>query len=228
MLDRNRHLILLKTMLSDIYRDNELSAQLVFKGDTCLMLFHGLDRFSTDLDFDLRDGVTDFPASRMTKITSSYLVLDDNDSREKRFGYTWVGSYHAGHRRVKVEVNKRERVTDFDILDFFGISVATMARPQLLAHKICAITDRKTLQNRDLYDADFMLRKLWEPDDEIIFRRTGLPRTDYYRKLIDLLDQPQVKKNILHGLGDVLSAERKLWVRQHLADSLRQQLNFRL
>lgn len=33
------------------FRHSELSKLLAFKGGTSLMLFHGLTRFSTDLDF---------------------------------------------------------------------------------------------------------------------------------------------------------------------------------
>ena len=40
-------------ILRDIYSDLELANYLGFKGGTALMFFHGLPRFSVDLDFNL-------------------------------------------------------------------------------------------------------------------------------------------------------------------------------
>ena len=57
MLNTKKHIIVLNKIFQDIYADNDLVSQLVFKGGTCLMFFYGLDRFSTDLDFNLRGEV---------------------------------------------------------------------------------------------------------------------------------------------------------------------------
>ncbi len=59
MLDRKKHEIILKNILREIYQHPVLQSQLAFKGGTCLYLFYGLPRFSTDLDFSLVAGVTD-------------------------------------------------------------------------------------------------------------------------------------------------------------------------
>ena len=42
----------------------------------------------------------------------------------------------------------------------------------MFAHKLCAITDRQKLQNRDLYDAHFMFSQNFEINEEIIKLRT--------------------------------------------------------
>ncbi|MBI2600333.1 nucleotidyl transferase AbiEii/AbiGii toxin family protein [Candidatus Daviesbacteria bacterium] len=34
--------------------------------------------------------------------------------------------------------------------DFYGITIPTLSPECMFAHKLCAITDRKKLQNRDL------------------------------------------------------------------------------
>ena len=46
----------------------------------------------------------------------------------------------------------------------------------MFAHKLCAITDRKKLQNRDLYDSWFMFEKGFEINEEIINEETRLMR----------------------------------------------------
>lgn len=40
-------------ILSLIFKDKELCNVMAFKGGTALMFFHNLNRFSTDLDFNL-------------------------------------------------------------------------------------------------------------------------------------------------------------------------------
>lgn len=54
-MDINKHRYYLTQVLLAIFRHPELCKLLAFKGGTSLMLFHGLTRFSTDLDFTLLD-----------------------------------------------------------------------------------------------------------------------------------------------------------------------------
>jgi Domain of unknown function (DUF1814). len=42
-------------ILKDIYTETAIAPLLGFKGGTAAFMFHGLDRFSVDLDFDLLD-----------------------------------------------------------------------------------------------------------------------------------------------------------------------------
>lgn len=51
-MDINKHRFLLSQILVDIFRENELKNIMAFKGGTALMMFYGLNRFSTDLDFN--------------------------------------------------------------------------------------------------------------------------------------------------------------------------------
>ncbi len=52
-LDEQKHKRILLKILLDFSRDPILSRNLVFKWWTALLIFYWLDRFSTDLDFDL-------------------------------------------------------------------------------------------------------------------------------------------------------------------------------
>jgi hypothetical protein len=226
MLNVDKHKVVLLQILREIYSDNELAAQVVFKGGTCLMLFYGLDRFSTDLDFDLRDGVTTIDRERITEIANKYLTIDMD--YDKHFTYYWSGSYESGLQRVKIEINKRPWPQTTQNQDFYGLTISTLAPDKMFAHKLCAILDCKILQNRDLYDAHFMFTKGFAIDDQIIRLRTGLSIEEYLEKLAGFLANPHITKNILHGLGDVLSMERKDWVRHHLVQELLAQIRIYL
>jgi len=222
MLDINRHKVVLLQILREIYTDEELLAKVVFKGGTCLMLFYGLDRFSTDLDFDLREGAGELDCERIIKIVGKYIVVDDY--YDKHFTYFWSGSYESGLQHVKIEINKRSWPQDIENKDFYGLTIPTLASNKMLAHKLCAILDRKTLLNRDLYDAYFMLTKGFTIDEDIIRLRTGKAVDEYIEKLADFLTEPRINKNILHGLGEVLSIDRKNWVKNNLVRELIAQL----
>jgi predicted nucleotidyltransferase component of viral defense system len=213
-------------ILRDIFTNESLASQLVFKGGTCLMLFYGLDRFSTDLDFDLRDGVKDFDSTKITDIAIKYLNLDM--AYDKHYTHYWRGSYESGLQQVKIEINKRQWPQTIEFMNFYGITVPTLAPDKMFAHKLCAITDRKTLQNRDLYDAHFMFSKLFDINEAIIQSRTGMPIKEYLKELLARLLDPKTNKNILYGLGEVLDESRKSWVKSCLSQELVAQINLYL
>ena len=54
-MDKQKHKLYMAQILSLIFKDKDLCNVLGFKGGTSLMFFHGLPRFSTDLDFNLLD-----------------------------------------------------------------------------------------------------------------------------------------------------------------------------
>ena len=54
-MDKNKHKFYMAQILSLIFKDKNLCNVLAFKGGTSLMFFHNLNRFSTDLDFNLLD-----------------------------------------------------------------------------------------------------------------------------------------------------------------------------
>jgi predicted nucleotidyltransferase component of viral defense system len=213
-------------ILQKLFLDNEVSAQLVFKGGTCLMFFYGLDRFSTDLDFDVRKGVENLNTDKIHGVISSYLTVENQ--REKYHTYFWNGKYQKGLHGIKVEVSKRDFPQKIVIKNFLGVNIATLAPEQMLAHKLVALSDRD--KNRDLYDAHFMLEDNWNIDDEIIKVRTDLTTKEYLQSVVDKLDSSydSRQKFILNDLGGMLSQARRDWVRENLLDSLKRQLLIRI
>jgi predicted nucleotidyltransferase component of viral defense system len=213
-------------ILQKLFLDNEVSAQLVLKGGTCLMFFYDLDRFSTDLDFDIRDGVESLNVGRINNVINSYLTVENQ--REKYNTYFWNGRYQKGLHGVKIEVNKRDFPQKIVIKNFLGVNIATSAPEQMLAHKLVALSERN--KNRDLYDAHFMLDRNWNIDDEIIKLRTGLETKEYLQALVGKLEDnhDSIQQFILNDLGGMLSQDRRNWVRQNLLDSLKRQFLIRI
>jgi len=212
MLNRQKHEQILKSILRDIYTDPYLQASLAFKGGTCLYLFYGLDRFSVDLDFDLR---TDkFDEAILNEIIEKYLLVKDRTS--KHFTWFWLGSYEKAFQKIKVEVSKRNFPDQYINKDFYGLTVSVMEPSCMFAHKLCAITDRKKLQNRDLYDAHFMFNAQFDINEEIIRLRTGKTTKEYFAELVTYIEKNVTDNNILDGLGELLTDQQKNNVRTTL------------
>lgn len=205
MLDKQKHGQILKNILRDIYTTTDLEGKLAFKGGTCLYLFYGLDRFSVDLDFNLL--ASDFNEKLITDILIKHLTIDDHYN--KYFTWFWLGSYEKGKQKVKIEINKRDYPDKYINKDFYGITVSTMAPDCMFAHKLCAITDRQRLQNRDLFDARFMFAKQFEINEEIIKIRTGKTLKEYLVDLIDFIEKNASQNTILDGLGELINDQQK-------------------
>lgn len=212
MLHVPKHEQVLKNILRDIYTNPNLQASLAFKGGTCLYMFYGLDRFSVDLDFNLRTGTFD-DAALNAVIEKNLRVLDREHKRNTWF---WLGSYEKAFQKVKVEVSKRDYPDRYINQDFYGLTVPTMEPSCMFAHKLCAITDRKKLQPRDLYDAHFMFSKNFDIDEEIIRLRTGKMTKEYLVDLIPLIEEKVTTNNVLDGLGELLTDQQKDSVRATL------------
>lgn len=205
MLDKTKHEQFLKNILRDMYTTTDLEGKLAFKGGTCLYLFYGLDRFSVDLDFNLL--AEDFNDQLVTDILTKYLTIDDQFN--KYFTWFWLGSYEKGNPKIKVEINKRDYPDNYINKDFYGLTIPTMAPDSMFAHKLCAILDRKKLQNRDLFDAHFMFTKQFDINEEIIKIRTGKTRNEYFAYLINFIEKKVSPSTILEGLGELINEEQK-------------------
>ena len=223
MLDRKHHEIILKKILADIYRDKNLGASIAFKGGTCLYFFYNLDRFSTDLDFNvIADTINE---KAMTSILNKYLNIGQAIS--KRNTWFWVGSFKKGKQKIKVEISKRNYPDKYINQNFYGLTVPIMSKDCMFAHKLCALTDRKKLQNRDVYDAFFMFQNGFGINEEIIEIRTNKSPEEYFKDLIPFLKN-NVKPNlILDGLGEVLNEKQKSWVKSSLLEKLLFELEIR-
>ncbi|MBU1085150.1 MAG: nucleotidyl transferase AbiEii/AbiGii toxin family protein [Candidatus Beckwithbacteria bacterium] len=229
MLNLGKHKQVLSKILINLVEEKSVVSSLGFKGGTALFLFYGLDRFSTDLDFDLIQGKR---GSGSLDIELINKAIEKNlkviDKREKRNTLFWVGSYQKGMQKVKVEINLRKFPNKYEVKNFRGYSVLVMKPEFMLAHKLCAVLDRKNLQNRDLYDVWFMFEKDFLINKEIIKLRTGQTVKEYFKSLLKLVNSLARDYDILNGLGEVLSEPKKDWVKSKLLSELRAQLSSRL
>jgi predicted nucleotidyltransferase component of viral defense system len=221
MLNIERHKQVLSKLLIDLARQKTVSAQLGFKGGTALYFFYDLDRFSVDLDFDWL-GDENFDLSSLDSIVEKNLTV--LEKRKKYFTWLWIGSYEKGFQRVKVEINTRKYPNQYEARDFRGYSIRVMKPEYMLAHKLCAILDRKNLQNRDLYDAWFMFNKGFSSNEEIVELRTGKKLKAYLNDLLEFVNALPNGYDVLNGLGEVVDERKKNWIKNNMLDELKAQI----
>ena len=90
-----------------------------------------------------------------------------------------------------------------------------MVREDMFAHKLCAMYERIGKTNRDIFDVWYFLQNEWPIDKKIIEERTGMSFKKFLQKCIDLLEKMS-DQNILSGMGELLDAKQKDWVRAKL------------
>lgn len=209
-----KHKSYLIRILKDIYDDVELGSLLGFKGGTALMFFEQLPRFSVDLDFHLIQlDKQDLVYEKIRSIVLKYGKI--HDEAIKHNGLIIVLDYGSGERKLKVEISNRQFANHYEIKNLLGISIRVMTLPDMFAHKVCALLDRATFTNRDLFDCWFFMQQQTAINKQIVEERMKKPLADYLQDCIVYLEKMS-DKNILQGLGELLDEDLKKFVKTKL------------
>lgn len=150
----------------------------LFQGGTCLRIFYGLNRFSEDMDFILREGMPDFQLKdhikHLTDELAAYgynIEITDRDKADATVKKAFlkddslgkvIDLRHANQTgpmtkiRIKLEVDTKPPTGsghELKYLDFPFVSAVTVQdRPSLFAGKLHALLCRKYIKGRDWYD----------------------------------------------------------------------------
>lgn len=216
VLDISTHKTILFQILKDIYSDTSIAPFLGFKGGTAALMFYNLDRFSVDLDFDLlSEDKEDIVFERVEKIIQKYGVL--REVYKKKYNLFYLLSYEQKAQNIKVEINRRQFGSTYQIKNYLGVSVLVMKPEDMFAHKIMAMHERIGKTSRDIYDVWFFLKNRFPINKEIVEQRAKMPFNDLINVCIKQLETVNNRK-ILNGVGELLTEGQKNWVRIHLRE----------
>ena len=214
MMDINRHKFFLVQILKDIYTDIELANWLGFKGGTALMFFYDLPRFSVDLDFNLIDkSKEDIVYDRVLNILLKYGKIFDES--KKFYGPLIVLDYGFKERKLKVEISSRQFENKYEIKNLLGINMKVMVQEDMFAHKLCALLDRNSITNRDIFDSWFFLQKQTPINIKIVEYRMDIPFSEYVQKCIEQLESMS-DKGLMQGLGELMDSKMKKFVQSKM------------
>lgn len=212
-MDKNKHKLYMAHILSLIFKDKDLCNVVAFKGETSLMFFHNLNRFSTDLDFNLLDPEKlDMVYDKVRAILTRFGTIDDE--AKKLFGLVIVLNYGKGERMLKVEISTREYPNHYEMCSLAGTDIRVMTMSDMFAHKLCAMGER--LSPRDIYDVWFFLQNHTEINEEIVMLRTGKNVSEYATWCAEHVREVSPKL-VMQGLGEVLNdVKSKTFVKNKL------------
>jgi len=216
MLNKEKHQLLMTQILKEIYSDIEISSSFGFKGGTCGYFFYNLPRFSVDLDFDLIE------PDRANK----QLIFDKIENILKKFGIIkekqikkwtifFLLSYGDEDHNIKIEISTRKNNNKYEQKEYLGISMLSAKKETLFANKLAALTERKSAAMRDVYDVYYFAKNRWDIDEEALRFWTGKNIKEQLKKSIEMVEKIN-NRDILQGLGEVLSEKDKNWAKKNL------------
>ncbi len=178
------------------------------------MFFHGLPRFSVDLDFNLREKEKESRVfEKIRKILVKYGEI--KDEAEQYFCLLLVLNYEQQERNLKIEISNRIYPDSYELKDYLGIAVNVMKLEDMFAHKLVALLDRDLLASRDIFDCWFFMNKRLTPNMEIMKLRTGCSFFEYLDKCCDKVRKLSSNR-VLYGIGELLDNDLKKWAKKNL------------
>ena len=194
----------------------ETKNDLVFKGGTCLYKFHGLNRFSEDLDFSGKEGFDH--QALFDKLVAS---LEDygvkGKLKEVREPFNTIlatlrleGPLYDGrsmtYASIRVDINRKSEVLLPPVLETFysgykdvlPFQILCMDKVEIAAEKVRAImTSDKA---RDVYDLWFLLKKGVLIDHKLLEKKM-----EYYHQIFEKKEFESRMANKQAGWEDDLS-----------------------
>ena len=102
-------------------------------------------------------------------------------------------------------------VTIFSALLFTENSALVIS----IYNKLCALLDRRSITNRDIFDCWFFMEKRTPINKNIIEARMKMPLVEYLQQCIDLLESMN-DKGLLQGLGELMENSMKKFVQSKM------------
>lgn len=215
-IDIATHKNILIKILKDIFTNHLIAPHLGFKGGTAALLFYNLSRFSVDLDFDLLEPSKELEIFETVKtILEKYGTIKAQNKRYSLFFLLNYQDKQTGAQNIKVEINKRNFGSQYQVKQYLGIAMQVMVPADMAANKLVAMHERIGQTNRDIFDVWFFLSNNWPVNQKIVELRTGTSYQTFLNICITELEQMS-DRNILSGIGELLDAKQKAWAKANL------------
>lgn len=214
MLNKDKHRQIMYNILKEIF-ESPFSKKLAFKWWTASYFLYGLDRFSTDLDFDIIWETANWENfdNEIVKILEKYWTL----KKWKKM----LLSYWDEDINIKIDISRNIWDSNsYEIVNFFWIDMNIQTKGTIFANKLVALTDRNNIANRDIYDIYFFFKNGFDINEAVIFERTGKDLKEYFSDVLQFLKKLPKNYKILEWLGGVLDEKQKSFVKNKLLSEL--------
>lgn len=206
------HKAMMYRLLIALLDDKELSHCLYFKGGTCAAMLGYLDRFSIDLDFDLKYGRDKKKVRKLLK--KIFSLVNFSLKQESAGELFFILKYDAPAtvrntlklgiltKAAKANTYKALKLTDI------GRYAICQTKETMFANKLVAVTDRfkkyHTIAGRDIYDIHHFYLRGFDFNREVIRERTGKDAREYFLELINFIGSKVSWKQLREDLSPLL------------------------
>lgn len=165
MAEQNKELVNLEKLEIEVLHNlnsRRLLDELYFGGGTMLRLCHGLNRYSTDLDFWIKpDAESAKIYAKLKEALSVNYTISDNQN--KFYSLVFQIKSPISKRSLKIEIRKEqdnfewERRIAFSNFTNKQVQLNSLTLDQMMKNKISALLSRKII--RDVFDIDFLVKR---------------------------------------------------------------------
>ncbi|MDO8524331.1 MAG: nucleotidyl transferase AbiEii/AbiGii toxin family protein [bacterium] len=185
------HKAQLYRLLISLLDNKKIAPNIFFKGGTCTTMLGFLDRFSIDLDFDLKKGANKQELRKELHLIFKSLGLTIKDESKRALQFFLKYQAPQGQRNtMRIEILDSPFLSiDYkpQYLREIDRTAICQTKESIFANKLVALTDRykkrKTIAGRDVYDIHYFFSQGYDYKPEIIKERTGKTPLLYMKKL---------------------------------------------
>jgi predicted nucleotidyltransferase component of viral defense system len=218
------HKAQLLKLLAEIIDNNTLASKVYFKGGTCATMLGYLDRFSVDLDFDLKKNAD--KSELLVEFKKIFKNLDLEVEKGDDKNLFFVLKYDAPKDRrntLKLSVSdtfiKSNEYKNFFLAEIDRL-VACQTIETMFANKLVAPIDRynkhEKITGRDIYDIHHFFSNGYALEKEIIEERMKMSTEDYISKLIKFIEEKVTDRLLSEDLNMLLPYEKFVKIRKTL------------
>ena len=95
----------------------------------------------------------------------------------------------------------------------------------MFSNKLVALSERRTLATRDLFDIHYFLKLGYQLNEKLIQERTDKTLNEFLEYIKIFISKNYNSKNILQGLGEILDESQKIWAKENLISETIRELN---
>ncbi len=206
------HKAQLYRLLIKLLDNQKIAPNIFFKGGTCSTMLGFLDRFSVDLDFDLKKEADKQGLRKELHTIFKGLDLEIKDESKNALQFFLKYKAPQGQRNtIKLDILD----SPFETIDYtpqflkdIDRTAICQTRDSIFANKLVALTDRykkhSSIAGRDVYDIYYFFTRGFDYKSEIIKERTGKSPAIYLKELVDFIKNKVIQKNIDQDLNFLL------------------------
>ena len=220
------HKSIMLRVLINILDDSFLSQTLYFKGGTCASMLGYLDRFSVDLDFDIKDKNLTSAVSESLEEMFSNIGLEIKDKSNNTIQYFLKYDAPKNSRNTlkvdAIDVPYKNNGYEKVLLSEINRFAICQTKSTIFTNKLVAIMDRYerngSIAGRDIYDIHHFLQQGFDINNELIKERQGVDTNTYLKDLEKFIEKNITETIITQDLNFLLDPEKFNSIRKTLKD----------